>query len=865
MPTMIKEPEVQQIADELVRESREASAVFTQYSQEDVDRIVYAAARAGARHRIELARMAVEESGMGVFEDKAIKNLFATENIYHDIKDLKTVGLVRESPETGIMEFAEPLGVVLAITPVTNPTSTCMFKILLALKTRNTIIISAARNALRCTNEAARILYEAALEAGAPDYCIRWIDNPSRDMTQTLMSHPDVAVILATGGTGLVHAAYGSGKPAIGVGPGNVPVFIEKTADLDQAINDIILSKTFDNGMICASEQSLVVEASIKDRVVEKLKSMGGYFLSPEETAKIQDIVIDPQKKSMSPKVVGQKAHKIAKMAGIDVPQDTRLLLAPLDGVGDEHPLSKEKLCPVLGFYTVKSLDEGVNLCTDLTHLGGLGHTAAIFSKDPEVIREFGETINAGRLIVNAPSSHGGIGDLYNSLHPSLTLGCGAGGRNITTDNVTATHLLNIKRISKRMPKMKWFRVPSRIYFEPNSLDMFLKQEAKELGCRHAFIVCTGSAIRQGAVGRLERGFQEAGISSTIFSDILPDPTIEMIEAGFRAMEKARPDLIVAIGGGSPLDAAKAMWFFYEQPDFSFDDLKLYFMDIRKRIVKFPALGRKAKFIAIPTTSGTGSEVTAFTVVTDGSTNKKYPIADYALTPDIAIIDPTLVMSVPKETTADTGLDALSHALECYVSVIASDYTDPLALRAIQLIFRHLPDAVRNGKDAHAREKLHNASTIAGMAFANAFLGINHSLAHILGATFHIPHGRANAFVMIPVLRYNARKPNKLPAYPNYESPKAKERYAEIASALNLSFKTPEEGIEMLISAIRGLKKEVGIPASLKEAGISEADFNRQIDMMAEMAFEDQCTVSNPSYPLVEDLKQILRETYTGE
>jgi acetaldehyde dehydrogenase / alcohol dehydrogenase len=864
MATLTAEPDVAKCVDELVRQSKEASAVFTQYSQEDVDRIVYAVARAGARHRIELARMAAEETGMGVFEDKVIKNLFATENIYHDIRDIKTVGLIRDSAETGIMEFAEPLGIVLAITPVTNPTSTCMFKILLALKTRNTIIISPARNALKCTNEAARILYEAALEAGAPDYCIRWVENPSREMTHALMSHPDVAVILATGGMGLVQAAYGSGKPAIGVGPGNVPVFIEKTADLDQAINDIVLSKTFDNGMICASEQSLVVEASIKKKVEEKLRAMGAYFLSREETEKIQDFVIDPHKKSMNPKVVGQKAHTIAKMAGIEVPRETRLLIAPLEGVGDGYPLSREKLCPLLGFYTVKSLEEGVNLCTDLTHLGGLGHTASIFSKDPAVIKEFGETINAGRIIVNAPSSHGGIGDLYNCLHPSLTLGCGAGGRNITTDNVTVTHLLNIKRISKRMQKMRWFRVPSRIYFEPYSLDMFLKQEAKELGCHHAFIVCTGSAIRQGAVGRIERGFQEAGISSTIFSDILPDPTLEMIEAGYRAMEKARPDLIVAVGGGSPLDAAKAMWFFYEQPDFAFEDLRLYFMDIRKRIVKFPALGRKAKFIAIPTTSGTGSEVTAFTVVTDSATQKKYPLADYCLTPDIAIIDPTLVMSVPADITADTGMDALSHAIESYVSVVASDFTDPLALKAIQLIFRHLPEAMKNGNDARAREKLHNASTIAGMAFANAFLGINHALAHILGATFHIPHGRANAFVMIPVLQYNASRPNKLPAYPNYESQKSKERYAEIAQALNLTFTTPEEGVERLADAIRELKKKIGIPASLKDAGISEGEFNKQLDRMAELAFEDQCIVSNPSYPLVDDLRRMLRESYDG-
>jgi acetaldehyde dehydrogenase / alcohol dehydrogenase len=864
MAPVAVEPNVKEVADELVRQAREASAVFTQYSQEDVDRIVLAAAKAGASHRIELARMAANETGMGVFEDKVIKNLFATEYVYHDIKDVRTVGLIHDSAETGIMEFAEPLGVILGITPVTNPTSTCMFKILLALKTRNTIIISPARNALKCTNEAARILYEAAVGAGAPDYCIRWIDNPSREMTHELMTHPDVALILATGGMGLVQAAYGSGKPAIGVGPGNVPVFIEKSADIDQAVNDIVLSKTFDNGMICASEQSLIVDMSIKKKVEERLRSMGAYFLNREETEKIQDIVIDPGKKSMNPKIVGQKPHKIAKMAGIDIPEDTRLLIAPLEGVGDQYPLSREKLCPLLGYYTVKSLEEGVNLCTDLTHLGGLGHTAAIFSRDPAAIKEFGETINAGRIIVNAPSSHGGIGDIYNRLHPSLTLGCGAGGRNITTDNVTVTHLLNIKRISKRMLNMKWFRVPPQIYFEPNSMDTFFNQEVKELNVHRAFIICTGSAIRQGAVSRIEQGLKASGISSTVFSDVKPDPTMEIIQAGLEAMRRANPDLIIAVGGGSPIDAAKAMWFFYEQPDFAFEDIKLFFMDIRKRIVTFPRLGKKARLIAIPTTSGTGSEVTAFTVITDEKTHKKYPIADYCLTPDIAIIDPTLVMGVPADVTADTGLDALSHALESYVSIIASDYTDPLALKAIQLIFQHLPVAFKNGSDAFAREKLHNASTIAGLAFTNAFLGINHALAHILGATFHIPHGRANAFVMIPVIRYNAARPRKLPAYPNYSSSIAKERYGEIAYALRLPFTTPDEGVESLIRAIAHLKKEVGIPASLREAGIPEKKFTSQLDRMAETAFEDQCIGSNPSYPLVEDLRSILQETYEG-
>ncbi len=858
----VKENDVKAIADEMVKQAREASAIFTQYSQEEVDNIVYEAVKAGANHRIDLARMAVEETGMGIFEDKVIKNLFATEYIYNDIRDVKTVGLINDNHETGLMEFAEPLGVILGITPVTNPTSTAMFKILLSLKTRNSIIICGSRTALKSTNEAAKILYDAAIKAGAPDYVVRWVENPSREMTKALMTHPDVALILATGGMGLVQAAYGSGKPAIGVGAGNVPVYIEKTANIAQAVNDILMSKTFDNGMICASEQSIIVDHSIKEAVEERFRYMGAYFLSDEEMHKLENIVIDPEKQSMNPKIVGQPAKKIAEIGGINVPDGTKILIAYMDGVGEKYPLSREKLCPVLGFYVVNTIDEAVNLCTDLTHFGGLGHTASIFSRDPDVIKKFGETINAGRIVVNSPSSHGGIGDLYNRLHPSLTLGCGAGGRNITTDNVTVTHLLNIKRISKRMLNMKWFRVPSRIYFEAGSMDVFFKNEIKDLGVHRAFIVCTGSAIRQGAVAHIEGSLMQAGISSTVFSDVKSDPTIEVVEAGLSAINKVQPDLIIAIGGGSPLDAAKAIWLFYEQPEMSFEDLKLYFMDIRKRIVKFPQLGKKAKFIAIPTTSGTGSEVTAFTVITDEKTHKKYPIADYSLTPDIAIIDPNLVMTVPPTVTADTGMDALSHAIEGYVSVVASDYTDPLALKAIQLIFKYLPLAYRDGSNALAREKLHNASTIAGMAFTNAFLGINHALAHIVGATFHISHGRANAFMMIPVIRYNASKPGKFPAYPNYPYPMAKERYAEIADVLKLKFSTPDEGVEALINAIAELKKQVDIPATIREAGVQEKEYKEEIGRMAEIAFEDQCIVSNSSYPLVEDLRRILWEVF---
>ena len=855
-------PNPKQVADEVVGQAREAAAVFTQYDQEQVDLIVAAAAKAGAAARIELARLAREETGMGVFEDKVIKNLFATEYIYNDIRHLKTVGLVQDCPATGILEYAEPLGVILGIIPVTNPTSTTMFKALLALKTRNSIIICASRNASRCSIAAAKIVYEAAQAAGAPDYVIRWVEEPSRELTKELMTHPDMSLILATGGMGLVHAAYGSGTPAIGVGPGNVPVYIEKSANIRMAVNDILLSKTFDHGMICASEQAVVVDADIERPVVEQFKGQGAYFLSDKQKKAVEAVAIDAEKQTMSPRVVGQSPQRIAELAGITIPEGARVLMAPLKGVGDAHPLSREKLCPILGFYVAKSFEEGVNLCTDLTHFGGLGHTASLFSEDAAAIRRFAQTINAGRIIVNSPSTHGGIGDIYNRMRPSLTLGCGAGGKNITTDNVTVANLLNIKRVSRRMLNMKWFRVPPQIYFEPGCMDTFFMNEIKALGFTRACIVCSSSAIRQGATGRIEGYLRDAGIASSVFSDITPDPTIETVLKGAAFLARVQPDVIIAVGGGSPIDAAKAMWLFYEDPKATFEDLKIRFMDIRKRVVKFPALGRKAKLIAIPTTSGTGSEVTAFTVVTDAKTNTKYALADYALTPDIAIIDPNLTASVPASVTADTGLDVLAHALETYVSVVASDYTDPLALHAIELLFEYLPRAYKNGRDELAREKMHNASTIAGMAFTNAFLGINHSLAHILGATFHIPHGRANALVMRAVVRFNGSQAGKLAAFPNYKYPQARERYARIARALGLAAATPEEGVESLCAAITTLMRQLDMPDTIRAAGVPEADFRAKIDMLCQTAFNDQCTGANPSYPLEKDLARILWESY---
>ena len=857
--------DVDAVADELIGQAREAAAIFTQYDQQEVDRIVDAAARAGAAARLELARLAVEETGKGVFEDKVLKNLFATEYVYNDIRNARTVGLVNDCPATGLMEFAEPLGVILGITPVTNPTSTAMFKALIALKTRNAIVISASRNALNCSIAAARIIYEAAIEAGAPDYCIRWVEAPSRDLTRALMAHPDVSLILATGGMGLVKAAYGSGNPAIGVGPGNVPAYIHKSADIPCAVNDILTSKTFDNGMVCASEQAVIVDADIADEVAARFKIQGAHFLSPSQINKVEAVAIDPKKQSMSAEIVGQSPARIAELAGIRIPPDARVLLARLRGVGEKYPLSREKLCPILGFYVVHSLDEGVNLCTDLMHFGGLGHTASIFSEDRDAIEEFGTTINAGRIIVNSPSTHGAIGDLYNRIRPSLTLGCGAGGRNITTDNVTVSHLLNLKRVTRRMVNMRWFRVPERVYFEPGSLDTFFTHEIKDMDVRRAFIVCSGSAVRLGTVARIEEYLRKAGIACATFSDVKADPTVEIVTKGADAMRRFEPDLIIGLGGGSPMDAAKVMWLYYEHPDIRFEELKLRFVDIRKRVVRFPQLGEKAKFIAIPTTSGTGSEVTAFSVVTDTETGAKYALADYELTPDVAIVDPNLTLSVPKSVTSDTGMDVLSHALEAYVSVMASDFTDPLALKAVQLVFEHLPTAYADGSNALAREKMHNASTIAGLAFTNAMLGVNHGLAHILGATFHIPHGRANALVMIPVIRYNSALTKKVTAEPRNRYPRAKERYAEIARALGLPASTPDRGVESLTKAIADLKKKVGQPATIAEAGVDRKAFADQVRHMGEVAFDDQCTGANPTYPLVDEIVQIFWEAYGEE
>ena len=736
-----------------------------------------------------------------------------------------------------------------------------MFKALIALKTRNVIIFSFHPRSMNCSIKAASIMKEAAIRAGAPEGCINWIEYPSIEATNYLMRHKDVALILATGGSGMVSAAYSSGKPALGVGPGNVPAYIERTANLYQAVNDLILSKTFDNGMICASEQAVIVDKEVADKVKKLFSDNGGYFLSSEEIKKVEEIAIDKERKSMNPLVVGQAAKKIASLAQIKVPEDTRILLAEIDGVGPEYPLSREKLSPILAFYTVADYDQGIRRCEDMTEFGGLGHSAVIHSNDEMVIREFGTRVRTGRLLVNCPSAQGAIGDIYTNNNPSLTLGCGSMGRNSTTANVSVENLLNVKRLDLRRVNMMWFRVPPRIYFEPGSLEYLSKMH----WAKKAVIVTDKTMLDIGYVKKVIYQLEKIGVSYEIFSEVEPDPSVETVQKGVSLMQRFQPDTIIALGGGSPIDAAKGMWLFYEHPEIDFEALRLKFMDIRKRTFTFPELGNKAQFVAIPTTSGTGSEVTAFAVITDKNKGIKYPLADYQLTPNIAIIDPNLVKTVPARVTADTGMDVLVHAIEAYVSVMASDYTDALAIKAIQIVFEYLERSYRFGdKDLRAREKMHNASCLAGMAFTNAFLGLNHSMAHILGARFHIPHGRANALLLPHVIRYNASKPSKRVGYPKYEFYQAPERFADIAKAIGLKFSTNEEAVNKLIAAVIDLMKRLEMPMSLKEAGIDKKEFESSLEMVADTAFADQCTITNPRLPLVEEIKEIYRQAYKG-
>lgn len=846
----------------LVARAQQAMEAYLRLEQEQVDSIVQTMALAGLDRHMELARLAVEETGRGVYEDKITKNLFATEYIYHSIKYDKTVGVIEDNPFESYQKVAESVGIICGVTPVTNPTSTTMFKSLIAAKTRNPIIFAFHPSAQQSSVAAAKTLLDAAVKAGAPEYCIQWIEHPSVEATQALMNHPGVSLVLATGGSAMVRAAYSTGKPALGVGPGNVPCLIEKSADLKQAITDLILSKTFDNGMICASEQAVIVEEAVYDQVRKLMTDYGCYFLNEEETEAVSRLVINPEKCAVNAAIVGQSAERIADMAGLRVPAGTKILVAELEGVGDAWPLSAEKLSPVLACYKVSTLHQGIERAAEVVAYGGMGHSSVIHSRNEEAIAAFARRLQTGRIIVNSPSTHGAIGDIYNTNLPSLTLGCGSYGQNSTTANVTAVNLINVKRVARRTVNMQWFKVPPKVYFERGATQYLEKMP----GISRVLIVTDMTMERLGYVEKIEYYLRKrkTPVSIEVFADVEPDPSTDTVDKGTALMRAFQPDCIIALGGGSPMDAAKAMWLFYEYPDTEFNALKQKFLDIRKRVYKYPRLGSKAKFVAIPTTSGTGSEVTSFAVITDKNKgNTKYPLADYELTPDVAIVDPEFVYSLPKTAVADTGMDVLTHAIEAYVSVMANDYTDGLALQAIRLVFDNLERSFHTS-DAIAREKMHNASTIAGMAFANAFLGINHSLAHKWGGQYHTAHGRTNAILMPHVIKYNAQKPTKFASFPKYGHFIADERYADIARLLGLPAKTTEEGVASLIAAVRKLNRSLGIPEKFADLGIPEQDFESRADELADRAFEDQCTTANPRMPLVSELAEIYRNAYYG-
>ena len=851
--------------EELITEVEEAQREFAEYSQEEVDEIFRKASVAANDKRIDLAKLAVEDTEMGVVEDKVIKNHFSAEYIYNEYRDSKTCGVIEEDESYGVKKIAEPIGVLAGIVPVTNPTSTTIFKSLISLKTRNAIIFSPHPNATECTIEAAKTVLEAAVEAGAPENIIGWIDEPSIEMSQMLMQHEKVAMILATGGPGMVKQAYSSGKPAIGVGAGNTPAVIDETAHLKMAVSSILMSKTFDNGVICASEQSVTVVDEVYEEVKQEFINRGAYILSPTEKEKVADILL--QDGHINSEVVGQPAAKIANLAGLEVPEETKVLVAEVEEVGEEEPFSYEKLSPTLALYRAEDFNSAVDNATDLVEFGGMGHTSVLYTDrvNEDRIDYFDTKMKTGRILVNMPSSQGAIGDIYNfKLEPSLTLGCGSWGGNSVSENVGVKHLMNIKTTAERKENMLWFKVPEDIYFKYGSLPIALKElDDKE----KAFIVTDEDLYDLGYAERITDELDKNDVDFRVFSDVKPDPTLSTVNKALEKMRSYEPDLIIALGGGSPMDAAKIMWLLYEHPEAKFKELSMTFMDIRKRIYKFPELGNKAEMVAIPTTSGTGSEVTPFAVVTDDETGIKYPIADYELTPNMAIVDPDLVLSMPPKLTAYSGIDALTHAIEAYVSVLSNEYTKGLALEAIRLIFKYLPRSYKNGADDRkAREKIHYAATTAGMAFANAFLGICHSMAHKLGSTFHLPHGLANSLLIKPVIKYNSSNvPQKQASFPQYKYPLAKRRYAKIAEHLGLGGNSDEEKTERLIAAISDLQDELDLPNSIKEAGVSEHDFYKELDHMSELAFDDQCTAANPRYPLISELKELYIKGFNGE
>ncbi|WP_373099204.1 MULTISPECIES: bifunctional acetaldehyde-CoA/alcohol dehydrogenase [Pasteurellaceae] len=850
----------------LVEKGLVALEQFRLLDQKQVDYIVAKASVAALDQHGILAMHAYEETGRGVFEDKATKNLFACEYVVNNMRNLKTVGIISEDDVTGITEIADPVGVICGITPTTNPTSTAIFKSLIALKTRNPIVFAFHPSAQQSSAHAARIVYDAAVAAGAPKNCIQWIETPSMEGTGALMKHPGIATILATGGNAMVEAAYSCGKPALGVGAGNVPAYVEKSADIKQAVHDIVMSKAFDNGMVCASEQAAIVDQEVYDEFVQEMKSYGVYLVNKKEKALLEEFMFGAKANSancagakLNANVVGKPAHWIAQQAGFSVPEQTNILLAECKEVGPKEPLTREKLSPVLALLKSRSTDEGVNLAEAMVEFNGLGHSAAIHTKDAQLAKTFGERVKAIRVIWNSPSTFGGIGDVYNSFLPSLTLGCGSYGKNSVGNNVSAVNLLNIKRVGRRRNNMQWFKVPSKIYFERDSIQYLQSMK----GMERVVIVTDRTMVDLGFVEKIAKQITARGnhVTYQLFADVEPDPSIETVRRGVELIRSYKPDTIIALGGGSSMDAAKVMWLFYEQPEVDFRDLVQKFMDIRKRAFKFPQLGRKARFVGIPTTSGTGSEVTPFAVITEG--DKKYPIADYSLTPTVAIVDPALVMTVPAHVAADTGLDVLTHATEAYVSVLANDFTDGLALQAIKLVFENLERSVKE-KDEQAREKMHNASTMAGMAFANAFLGMNHSLAHKIGGRFHTPHGRTNAILMPHVIRYNGTRPQKTATWPKYNYYKADVKYQEIARMLGLPCATPAEGVKSFAQACYDLAVKVGLKMSFKEQGLDEQVWMDARRDVALLAFEDQCSPANPRLPLVEDMEVILTNAYYG-
>ncbi|MBD2162284.1 bifunctional acetaldehyde-CoA/alcohol dehydrogenase [Limnothrix sp. FACHB-1083] len=850
----------------LIARVKAAQRTYATFSQEQVDLIFKKAALAANAARIPLAKLAVTETRMGTIEDKVIKNHFASEFIYNKYKAEKTCGVIEEDKAFGIQRIAEPVGILAGIVPTTNPTSTAIFKALIALKTRNAIIFSPHPRAKDCTIEAARVILQAAVEAGAPPDIIGWIDQPTVPLSQQLMQHPDVNLILATGGPGMVRAAYSSGHPSLGVGAGNTPALIDETAHLKMAVSSIILSKTFDNGMICASEQSVVVVDAVYEQVKQEFRDRGAYFLDPEEKVRMgAQILIDGR---LNPNIVGQSVEQIAAMAEIQLPPGTRLIVGEASVVGPEEPFSYEKLSPVLAMYRAADFAQAVELSESLVMFAGRGHTAVLYTSpdNRDRIKRFEDQVQTARVLINTPSSQGAIGDIYNfRLDPSLTLGCGTWGGNSISENVEPRHLLNIKTVAERRENMLWFRIPPKIYFKYGSLPVALRELA---GRDRAFIITDKPLYNLGITAGLESVLDDVGLKYDTFYDVEPDPCLGTVNRILEQMRSFNPDTIIAIGGGSPMDAAKIAWLLYEHPEIEFEGLSMRFMDIRKRVYELPPLGQKAILVAIPTTSGTGSEVTPFAVVTDERTGIKYPLADYALTPTMAICDPQLVLDMPKSLTAFGGVDALTHALESYVSVLASEFTNGEALEAIRLIFKYLPSAYEHGAaDPKAREKMHYAATMAGMAFANGFLGICHSIAHQIGGAFHIPHGLANALLISHVIRYNATDaPFKQAAFPQYKYPNAKWRYARIADYLNLGGTTEDEKIDRLIGAIEALKQQVGIPGSIREAtSISEAEFLAKLDDVADRAFDDQCTVSNPRYPMISELKTLLLRAYHGD